>query len=227
MFKQVGPPLFWIFGLIMGKYMKKSLVLLSSLLVLSQFVYAETDQELMASGQWRDPQTGLIWMRCSIGQTWTSSTCMGIPKQFTGYESLRFAQALQNGSGFAGYKNWRLPTPLELASIRICSTGWEREISHSIANVDGTVSQVQGNAVIGYASNNQAVPKKCAANSKKPTLNTSIFPNTWSNSPKSYNWWTNEAYGNYDIYSVSFYNGLIWRQSGSFMGDGYMRLVRQ
>lgn len=39
----------------------------------------QTDTELMASGQWRDPDTGLIWMRCSIGQEWTGLNCTGTP----------------------------------------------------------------------------------------------------------------------------------------------------
>ena len=49
--------------------------LLFCLYPITTSLYAETDAELMASGQWRDPKTGLIWMRCLVGQKWTGSTC--------------------------------------------------------------------------------------------------------------------------------------------------------
>ena len=44
------------------------------------FTHAETDADLMASGQWRDPKTGLIWMRCLVGQKWTGKSCSGDAK---------------------------------------------------------------------------------------------------------------------------------------------------
>ena len=31
----------------------------------------------------KDTQTGLIWARCSVGQTWQSGSCAGEPKEFT------------------------------------------------------------------------------------------------------------------------------------------------
>mgnify|MGYP003608952572 CR=1 FL=1 len=189
-------------------------------------VHAETDQQLMLSGQWRDPQTGLIWMRCSVGQKWTGQSCNGEAKEIAGYASQRFESALKNGSGFAGHTNWRLPTTAELSSIRSCSTGWEREVSHQIANIDGTVRNVAGNPkIIGlppYSDYN--APLICNESSKKPTINNQIFPNT--NVNKHRFWWTSQPDGNYEIWIVNFWNGRIATIGGADW-KGYIRLVRE
>ena len=55
--------------------------------------------------------TGLVWMRCGMGQTWTGSTCTGTASTYT------FDQAKALTSNFAGQSDWRLPSPWELASI--------------------------------------------------------------------------------------------------------------
>jgi hypothetical protein len=54
-----------------------------------------------------DPQSGLVWQRCSVGQTWVDELgCTGCIKTF----SFDDAQRLGDGS-------WRLPTNFELAKI--------------------------------------------------------------------------------------------------------------
>jgi Protein of unknown function (DUF1566) len=55
--------------------------------------------------------TGLTWMRCAIGQTWTGSTCSGTVKTFT------YAQAIALTRTFAGHSDWRLPNIAELQTI--------------------------------------------------------------------------------------------------------------
>jgi hypothetical protein len=55
--------------------------------------------------------TGLTWMRCSMRQTWTGSTCSGTASTHT-WDA---AKALT--SNFAGKSDWRLPSPWELGSI--------------------------------------------------------------------------------------------------------------
>ncbi len=56
--------------------------------------------------------TGLMWMRCSMGQTWQGERCTGVASEFTWQEALT-----QNGTNYAGYSDWRLPNKNELASI--------------------------------------------------------------------------------------------------------------
>jgi len=55
-----------------------------------------------------DSQTGLIWQRCSAGQSWSSNTCTGTATAYTHEAALVYAQT-QTG--------WRLPNVKELSSI--------------------------------------------------------------------------------------------------------------
>ena len=57
--------------------------------------------------------TGLMWMRCSVGQKWDGKTCTGEAV------SLDWQKALQaaDQQAFAGHSDWRLPNKNELASI--------------------------------------------------------------------------------------------------------------
>lgn len=58
-----------------------------------------------------DSKTGLIWRRCSEGQTWSGSTCNGTAATYTHEQALAQAQAQ------AGTAGWRLPNVKELTSI--------------------------------------------------------------------------------------------------------------
>ncbi|MBD1177075.1 DUF1566 domain-containing protein [Vibrio cholerae] len=57
--------------------------------------------------------TGLIWQRCSLGQSWDGTDCTGSATIFT------WAEALAAGAQhtMAGFSDWRLPNKNELASI--------------------------------------------------------------------------------------------------------------
>jgi len=55
--------------------------------------------------------TGLMWMRCLTGQTWTGSICSGEVKEYTWNEAMSFV------IDFAGHSDWRLPNLDELLSI--------------------------------------------------------------------------------------------------------------
>ena len=55
-----------------------------------------------------DTVTGLVWSRCSVGQTWTGTVCSGNPTLVYHDQALQLAQ---NAVG------WRLPNIKELASL--------------------------------------------------------------------------------------------------------------
>ncbi|QTL37802.1 DUF1566 domain-containing protein [Pseudoalteromonas viridis] len=65
------------------------------------------------NGTVTDNQNGLVWMRCSLGQTWDGSTCTGSASTYT------WAQALASAdeSNYAGFSDWYLPNIKELNSI--------------------------------------------------------------------------------------------------------------
>ncbi|WP_125784590.1 DUF1566 domain-containing protein [Pseudoalteromonas rubra] len=60
-----------------------------------------------------DIQTGLMWMRCSLGQIWDGTTCTGDAATYTWQEALVIA----NGNSFADFTDWYLPNVKELNSI--------------------------------------------------------------------------------------------------------------
>ena len=59
-----------------------------------------------------DFRTGLMWMRCALGQSWNGATCTGSPTRYSWADALAGAQA-----DFAGHSDWRLPNVKELLSI--------------------------------------------------------------------------------------------------------------
>lgn len=62
-----------------------------------------------------DTSTGLMWMRCSIGQTWNgeNTTCTGDATAMTWQEALQIAY----GYEYASHNDWRLPNVKQLISI--------------------------------------------------------------------------------------------------------------
>jgi len=66
-----------------------------------------------SDGTASDITTGLMWMRCSLGQEWNGNICTGTAA------ILPWADALKTAAGyeFAGFNDWRLPNKNELESI--------------------------------------------------------------------------------------------------------------
>jgi len=67
-----------------------------------------------ANGTVTDKKTKLMWMQCSIGQS--GSDCSGAGETFTYAYSLQQAINI-NQTGFADFKDWRVPTLKELTSM--------------------------------------------------------------------------------------------------------------
>ncbi len=63
-----------------------------------------------------DIKTGLMWKKCSEGQT--GNDCAGgAIVRYVWKEALQRANGINLSGGFAGYKDWRLPNIKELFSI--------------------------------------------------------------------------------------------------------------
>lgn len=66
--------------------------------------------EILSSG-WEvlDKKTDLVWQRCSIGQTWSGTTCMGYPADYDWQNALKAATSAGG--------DWYLPNKRELESL--------------------------------------------------------------------------------------------------------------
>ena len=63
-----------------------------------------------------DKETGIIWMRCALGQKWDGATCSGKANTYSWQDAMNEAKII-NSSNYGGHKAWRLPYIPELASI--------------------------------------------------------------------------------------------------------------
>lgn len=76
------------------------------------------DSQLVDNGDGTitDSKTGLMWKKCLEGASGASCD-IDSPIHFTWQESLERIGVVNNGIGFAGYTDWRLPNIRELISI--------------------------------------------------------------------------------------------------------------
>ncbi len=113
-----------------------------------------------------DTKHNLLWMRCSLGQTWTGSDCSGEVNRF------EWKEAKKQSSDFAAYSDWRLPTIKELRTLIYCSNGSPDYFSMGKNFKDYDDGGCEGE------------PNK---DHKSPTILQSVFPNAstvvWSSSP--------------------------------------------
>lgn len=68
------------------------------------------------NGTVTDNQTGLMWMRCSLGLS-GGGCAAGTATTVNWKQALEAAQAANSGVGSFGYKDWRLPTTNELVTL--------------------------------------------------------------------------------------------------------------
>ena len=137
----------------------------------------------------KDTQTDLIWARCSLGQRWDGSRCMGEAQIFT----FAKAQKLVSSSG------WHVPNIRELHSLVWCSTGRTKYIGDP---KDGE----------------EAIKHWCDGDYNSPTIQSDVFPQTpsnwfWSSSPyvgdADYAWGVNFGTGYINNVKFRYYNGHV------------------
>ncbi|MCB1765318.1 MAG: DUF1566 domain-containing protein [Candidatus Competibacteraceae bacterium] len=127
-----------------------------------------------------DVETGLQWMCFSLGQKWQNETCIGEAKRYTWQKALDAAKALNCQGGYAGYRDWRVPTKEELQTLIYSSSGQPK-----IWNDTGEL---------------------CKGDYERPTLFQPAFPNT----PSGLYWSSSVyAYGSGSAWFVNFYYGGV------------------
>ena len=112
-----------------------------------------------------DVKTGLRWMRFSLGQEWKDGACVGQAQKYRWQQALDASTALNRPGGYAGYRDWRVPTKEELQTLIYCSSGQPK-----IWNDTG---------------------KPCEGDYEHPTIYQPAFPDTpgwwyWSSSVDAY-----------------------------------------
>ena len=115
---------------------------------------------VVTSGTVKDSRTGLVWMRCSLGQDWDekTKTCTGSVNVYDWKGAFGITEKLNAVGGYGGSTKWRLPTAHELQSLRYCSNGFFTANQYMIER-------------------NKGVPKGCNVDSSSPTIAQTIFPN--------------------------------------------------
>lgn len=142
--------------------------------------------------------SNLEWQRCSLGQKWANNSCNGEAKRLTDSEIKTAIDAL-NTAEQDEHHDWRLPTVLELLSLRNCSNG---------------VNNAHEDEILG-----EPVKSTCNKNANKPTIDSQLFPKT----PFDDVFWTSSPY-TIGVWVVSFENGHAF---GYFIDNRYyVRLVR-
>ncbi len=98
--------------------------LLAFFYVVPSWACESTVFEVLGSGQYlRDPQSGLIWQRCVIGQQWEGRNCRSedklsnIPGKLLTYREAMREALRQNERSTDPSVNWRVPSEVELRSL--------------------------------------------------------------------------------------------------------------
>ncbi|SEH04843.1 Uncharacterised protein [Candidatus Venteria ishoeyi] len=149
-----------------------------------------------------DTKTGLMWMRCVVGQRWDGATCQGEAK------SMKWDEAKQQTASFAEYQDWRIPTIQELRSLVYCSNGKPDYFNQGKPGWEEYIAPERPNNFDWGCAGSPGTDHE------NPTIVQSVFPNTpshvWSGSPSaafsSYAWYVHFDYG--DDYGSNRGNGL-------------------
>jgi hypothetical protein len=103
----------------------------------------------------KDSKTGLIWTRCSLGQTWTGSTCHGEAAKFS------WDEIITKHFSYAGYNDWRIPSIAELKTLLYCNGKRKDLNSNRRYTKDALMNQifpnVAHNAVFWSSSQNESI----------------------------------------------------------------------
>lgn len=184
-----------------------------------------------ASAQWQDPETGLIWMRCSLGQQWDGVSCKGEALALSWHDAKDYIASYVNDRLPAGANSqWRLPTVKELSSIRKCTKGWRYKTKLVVTDKlteEGRLAHVEShragldtvNLPDETTGKTRETARWCEQGSQEPTVDTQFFPNT----PKKGFYWSSTRGTGFSngVWGMSVGNGsLFW------YGRNYRNLVR-
>lgn len=195
---------------------------------------AETSGDPVNTGVYADQKVGLMWQRCSLGQTWNGyNRCYGQRIKLNHADAIEYVEKFVNTNNFGGYDDWRIPTIEELATIRDCSTGWEMATEwKSELTMEGRKEGYvnTGKPVVVVVKSNGLdvleLPKNCGSDYRRPAIDVVLFPESsdsnfvWD----SYRSSTENIDGSYSVFGVYVPEGRIDVIMDSH--PAYVRLVR-
>jgi len=169
------------------------------------------DFDVYSEGIVTDKLSGLMWMRCSVGQVWDGGTCTGEAAKLSWHEAMKTGKDFH----FAGMSDWRVPRIEELNSLVYCSSGKR--------------------AAFKKNNSGEFYDGPCMGDFQMPTINQEIFPNT----PVACWYWSSSsaAYVAYRAWGLHFAAGVVgnsfkdaiwgsWTERRTTGRDCYVRLVR-
>lgn len=227
--------------LLEGQMFYSKLLVTLSLCTVGILAHAKTDAELMASGQWRDAATGLIWMRCFAGQSWTGRGCVGEATQVRRFDAPKYVGMFNQAGGFASQTNWRLPTIVELASLRRCNKLYSSVTLKNELTADG-YKQVKKETVqyikVPAGKATTLIPFSCqdgqlSDNRNDPRnwkIDTKIFPAVFSSHEASLGYVASPSpsHVTQPLWSVNFWiNGTVSNVSSGYEYQVPVMLVRK
>lgn len=80
--------------------------------------FASKDGEMI----W-DKGSGLVWLRCSVGQRWNGRTCSGAAQEFNFDDALALARKMRETNGLRENSTWTIPSIKDLTGLISCSNG--------------------------------------------------------------------------------------------------------
>lgn len=152
------------------------------------------------NGTVTDVETGLMWMRCAVGQTWTVGKCKGKAKEIT------WDNAQTYTLNYAGYSDWRLPSIRELGTIVYCSNGQPGFYSN------------------GKNASDAAGDWGCYGKPVKDHIRPTLAPDVFPNSPASLFWSSSRDTPLPGPNGIFFGYGSVSNANGT--GFTHIRMVR-
>lgn len=145
----------------------------------------QIDRYLVKGGLVTDTSTGLMWMRCSLGQNWDGVTCLGSIEGYTWEDAKGVSQSNPTSVdgevmefSYGGYNDWRIPTLNELKTLVYCNSNQPKKWNDT--------------------------DKACEGDYSQPTIMSDIFPQTYPDQTALY--WSSEPNGAFAA-GVLFFTG--------------------